>query len=202
VAVRAIGFDYLGVTALLPGRSIFELVAEITGAAPETVKAPYLRHHQAFQLGQIDRNQCWSRVATELGHGDKVDQVLTACAQDKPRPDRRILALADSLRAHGYRVGLLTNLAPGEWADDLRAFGVDQHFDATQLSGETGLAKPDRRAFELLAERLKVAVDELIFIDDRAESMLGIEVLGIRPLLYENYEQLVADLTKLGIPTT
>ncbi|HSX01818.1 MAG TPA: HAD-IA family hydrolase [Candidatus Saccharimonadia bacterium] len=201
MALRAVGFDYLGVTALLPGRSIFELVAEITAVAPETVKAAYVRHHQAFQLGQINRDECWSLVATELGHGDKTARVLAACAQDKPQPDDRILALADTLRAHGYRVGLLTNLAPGEWAEDLRAFGVHQHFDAALLSGETGLAKPDPRAFRLLAKQLGVATDELVFIDDRAESMAGVEALGIRPLLYESYDRLVMSLAKLGLPT-
>lgn len=114
------------------------------------------------------------------------------------QPDPQILGLVDHLREQGYKVGLLSNLSAG-WAEAFYAAKVDTHFDTVHLSGETGIAKPDPRAFTGLADALGVATSELVFIDDRAESMIGIESLGITPILYENYEQLISQLAKLDV---
>lgn len=117
----------------------------------------------------------------------------------EPLVDDEILALVDQLRATGYKLGLLTNLEVSSWSESIRARGVDAHFDACLISGETGFAKPDHRAFTLLAERLGVPLDELLFIDDRPQSLTGIEQLGVTPVVYTGLAQLRADLVSHGI---
>lgn len=200
--IRAVGFDYLGVTALLPARheSIYQRVARMLGVGGDDVYASYHHHNQPFQRGEYGQAELWRRIVAELGHPGKLEIVLAAAREDVPLPDERILQLADRLRAAGYKVGLLSNLASGtDWDAAMHAAGVDAHFDALLLSGDLGLTKPDPRAFQALADRLGVVLAELVFIDDRAISLAGIEAYGVRPVLYQGYESLLGALAALGV---
>ena len=53
-----------------------------------------------------------------------------------------VLDLVYKLRGNGYRVGLLSNNSH-EKADEMRQSGLDKHFDAFDISAETGLVKPE-----------------------------------------------------------
>lgn len=200
MAIKAIGFDYLGVTAKLPHTSIFEVIGEIISKTPDQVKESYQHFNHDFQVGSIDNSELWERIAAELGVTDKQAQIEAALARDVPHTDESMLGLVDRVRAAGYRVGLLANLATGtDWDRALYDSGFDRHFDAVLLSGATGFAKPDPRAFWLLAQKLGVEPSELAFTDDRPGSMLGIDQLGVTPILFENQAQLEIKLRDLGV---
>ena len=77
------------------------------------------------------------------------------------------------LRAAGLRTALLSN-AGGcgrpEWPD---------LFDAVVLSGLAGVAKPERAAYELVAERLGVPTSRCVFVDDLRRNVLGAVAAGM-----------------------
>ena len=199
-AIRAIGFDYLGVVARLPAGDFFDEVAELAQAPRSKVKATYGHHSRAFQTNQMDMATLWRHVAADLGIADRFEALWRAANQRVPIIDLDALKLVEQLRQAQYRVGLLSNLAAGTpWAEHFYGQHVDRHFDAVGLSGEIGFAKPDIAAFEWLASSLGVRCDEMIFIDDRLESMAGVEAMGIRPILYHNLEQLKNDLLDLNV---
>ena len=69
------------------------------------------------------------------------------------------------LRERGYAVGLISNCAqdvPRVW--DQTAFA--HLFDATLLSSEVGLAKPDIRIYEKAAKRLGVSPAHCLYVGD------------------------------------
>ncbi len=198
--VRAVAFDYTGVTSNPPAGNIFEQISRLTGADPDTVRDMYHRHNREFQIGTIDQATLWRRVAADLGLSGRFDDIWRTATERLPTPNEPMLGLIDQLRTAGYRTGLLSNLAvPTPWSDDLYRRGLDRHFDAVALSGETGFAKPDPRAFAIIANRLGVPPTSLVYIDDRAAAFIGVEALGIRPILYVNLTQLKHDLHGLGL---
>lgn len=200
MAIKAVGFDYLGVTAKLPGKSIFEVIGEILERTPDQVKEAYQHFNREFQVGSIDKTELWKRVATELGVTDKQAEIEVALVRDVPHGDEAMLKLVDQVRAAGYKVGLLTNLAINtDWDRALYDSGFDKHFDVALLSGATGFAKPHPKAFLNLAEKLGVEPHELIYTDDRAESMVGVDQLGITTILFENQAQLETRLRELRV---
>ena len=77
------------------------------------------------------------------------------------------------LRAAGLRTALLSN-AGGcgrpEWPD---------LFDTVVLSGLAGVAKPDRAAYELVAERLGVPASRCVLVDDLRRNVLGAVAAGM-----------------------
>ncbi len=123
-----------------------------------------------------------------------------ANGQDVPLPDPAMLELAKTLRDRGLKIGLLSNLISGTpWDAAMHAAGVDAYFDTILLSGDIGFVKPDPQAFELLAERLEIKTSELVFIDDQAGNLAGAEKLGVTPIVFRNYQQLIAELGQHGV---
>ncbi len=194
--IRAIGFDYLGVTARKPEGNVFARVAEAAQADRNEIYTAYRNHNRRFQIGQMERNLLWQRVLEELEREQYLPQVLEVVANEAPQEDEEVIAYAESLRSRGFKVGVLTNLA-GEWAQRMRESNYMSRFDTVLTSEETGLAKPHPGAYRRLAEELDVRTDELLFIDDREESLAGVETLGVTPVLFRDLEQLKRELEPL-----
>lgn len=67
------------------------------------------------------------------------------------------------------------------------------------VSGEVGVAKPDRRIFELLFERLGLAPTEIVFIDDNVDNVEVARALGMDAILFRDADQLRTELSKRGL---
>jgi HAD superfamily hydrolase (TIGR01549 family) len=105
----------------------------------------------------------------------------------------RLLDYIRSLRPR-YKVGLLSNA----W-DDLRTtlhdrWNIDGLFDELIISAEVKLVKPDPRIFHLAVNRLKVQPGETIFIDDISENIDSARQVGLKGILYQNFNQVIGEI--------
>ncbi|HEX6540098.1 MAG TPA: HAD family phosphatase [Candidatus Dormibacteraeota bacterium] len=94
-------------------------------------------------------------------------------------------AMADAVRqvkAGAYKTALLTNISRGGEAIWRELFPVEELFDIVVDSSRVGLRKPDPRIYRLTCQRLDVAPERCLFIDDlecnvTAAAELGMEVI-------------------------
>lgn len=112
--------------------------------------------------------------------------------------DQRIITLIEVLRDKGYKIGLLSNQPKGG-GDYLRQQGIDKYFDSFLISGEIDLIKPDKAAFDLLAQELGVSMEELLFIDDSERILSTSAEFGYHPILFTNTDNLILELKNLDI---
>jgi putative hydrolase of the HAD superfamily len=83
--------------------------------------------------------------------------------------------------SRGYSLGLLTNGAADLQRRKIAGAGIGEYFDEVGISGETGFAKPDPRAFELLLSRLGSTAERSIMIGDRLSTDIqGAQAAGMR----------------------
>jgi putative hydrolase of the HAD superfamily len=86
---------------------------------------------------------------------------------------------AREIKASGVPIALLTNNVK-EWGDNWRAtFPVDELFEIVVDSSEVGMRKPDRRIYLLTCERVGVAPEASVFVDDNAENIAAARALGM-----------------------
>lgn len=82
---------------------------------------------------------------------------------------------------------------------------LDEHIDATYLayfidigaSSETGVAKPDKKAYTLAAQRLGLAPAECIFVDDVLGNVEAARAVGMRSIHYKDFAQFEQEIKKL-----
>lgn len=110
-----------------------------------------------------------------------------------------LLDIVKSLKST-YKTGFLSNA--GE--NPLEVFFDPEHaelFDAVSISFESGFVKPEAGAFEDVAGKLGVRMDECIFIDDRLDYCEGARNVGMQAVQYKGVETLNQQLKKLGVST-
>ncbi len=109
------------------------------------------------------------------------------------RVDTRLVEYLRSLRPR-YKTGLLSNA----W-DDLRRvitdrWHIEDAFDVIIISAEVGLAKPDHQIYHLLLDRMDVAPDEAVFVDDFPQNIRAAQEVGLHTVHFRSQQQALNDL--------
>lgn len=94
------------------------------------------------------------------------------------RVDVELLELLGFMRRQKVTVILVTN-ATSRLMEDLATLGIRNRFDGIVNSADHGVAKPQRRIFEIAAELASANARECMFIDDQVENVEAASSLGM-----------------------
>ena len=112
-------------------------------------------------------------------------------------PEQSMIDAASAARAGGARTGLITN----SWGTGIYERAPMAIFDATVISGDVGLHKPEPAIYELGAERIGLPPAACIFVDDLRENVAGAEAVGMTAVLHRDPVETIAELERaLGMP--
>jgi len=97
------------------------------------------------------------------------------------------------LRADGYRTAILTNNIK-EWGRYWKGSIPLDLFDVVVDSCEVGLRKPDPAIFRLTCERLGVAPEAAVFLDDTRRHVESARQVGLHAILVADPLAALAEL--------
>lgn len=89
-----------------------------------------------------------------------------------------------ALRNLGLQIGIFSNTLPSI-DKTLTAIGIDDLVDVALASCSLGAHKPNVQAFELAANALKLSPQEILFIDDLEENIIGARQVGMQAQLID-----------------
>jgi 2-haloacid dehalogenase len=112
--------------------------------------------------------------------------------------DDAVQVLGD-VKAAGVRCYALSNMEPDAFRVRRARFPFMDWFDAYVISGLEGVAKPDRRIFEILLRRHGLRPQASVFIDDQARNVAAARELGLVGLHFSSAARLRQDLSGLGL---
>jgi putative hydrolase of the HAD superfamily len=168
------------------------------GLAPDTVKRLFREEPRARELVRGLETE----ALTEDEFGERFGELLEL--EDRSRliermfggvsADERMLAAVRTVRAAGFRTGLISNSMGGASYD--RAL-FPELFDGVVISGEVGLHKPQPEIFLLGAERAGVAPEECVFVDDLRENCEGAQAVGMTAVLHRGADMTLPELEGL-----
>jgi len=93
----------------------------------------------------------------------------------------------------------LTNLPAEKWPNLKAMYPPLARFDDVVVSGEEGVIKPDRRIFEITAERLPFEPADVLFFDDRADNIDAARTFGFDAELFVGAEMVRDALATRGL---
>ena len=79
----------------------------------------------------------------------------------------------------------LTCKAGGTGAEFLARTGLLEHLDAVIDATQTGILKPDTRAYALALATLKLPAGEVLFVDDLFRNIAGAVKAGLQTQLFD-----------------
>ncbi len=104
--------------------------------------------------------------------------------------------LADFFRSlrPRYQTAILSNSFVGARREEQQRYHFEEMCDLIIYSHEEGIAKPERRIFELTCEHLSIQPAETIFLDDFEPNVVAAREFGIHAILFQETTQAIADI--------
>lgn len=110
-----------------------------------------------------------------------------------PVPNKMLFEyIRDELKPK-YKIGMLSNAA-NNWLDDMFEPWQVELFDEVVLSYELGAVKPDPRMYQAIVDRLGVAFEQSLFIDDSERYIVAAQDLGMKAIWHTDTSRTIANI--------
>lgn len=136
---------------------------------------------KALDHGFLTFDQFSEEVA-ELVHLTP-EEVRRIAAEPTTR-HRGVFTYARELKERGYKVGVLSNFGRDSIGRLFTAEEREALFDVIVASGDIGVTKPHISAYETAVNRLEVAPEEAIMIDDWLGNIEGAKAAGLQGVVF------------------
>ena len=145
--------------------------------------------HDAWTLGRLSGAELavetWRRTLQACGNQDESLAQFAAkthlhFARESYQPFPDVAVLMSAVRQARVPIALVTNGASDTQRNKIEALGIASDFSALSISGETGIAKPDRRAFTVVLTALGVSGKSVWHVGDSlATDVAGSNTAGL-----------------------
>jgi HAD superfamily hydrolase (TIGR01549 family) len=178
-SVRGVSFYYGYVLGALDLDELARRIGATATAPMEAAMEEAGRAHERAIAGGKGHEGAWRAFVGRLvvASGTNVDLAATVEELWHAQPHRNLWrrvpaearALLAELAGAGVPIVVTTN-SEGRSRELMEELGLLPHLRGVVDSGVVGVSKPDRRLFELSAERLGVALSEMVHVGDSEEA--------------------------------
>jgi len=167
------------------------------GLPPAGLEPLVFRNEVARQaaIGRGGWEEVWAWVGAHSGLSDSDRAALARDFFSGDRLDQELVEFIRALRPR-LRTGLLTNAFGSARHDLTHRWKIADAFDAIIVSAEEGVIKPDPGIYRVALERLAVAPEETLFIDDVEENVVGARAVGMQALRFESAAQAMEEVSR------
>ena len=160
-------------------------LSALAGISPDTWRDEYARIGDSVTDGRISRGEAFTRILRASGREPRAGLVAEMLRRDQElllanaRLFDDAIPFLQGLRDRGVTIAIVSNCTENT-RPLLVTYGVDALADTLVLSCEVRSAKPAAEIFRCALDRLGVAAEAAIFVDDQASYCAGSVAAGIR----------------------
>lgn len=198
--IKAIIFDFGGVFRNEASRVLFSEIENKFQINREQLFKGFKGVFEPYERGKISDQEAWQKFSQNIGKN--LPAGYEALWTDKyisgERIDEKMLALVPVLKQRGFRVALLSNTLPphAQYNKDQKRYDL---FDEVVLSSDVGMAKPDKEIYHFMLNKLGMAADECIFVDDKPANVKTANEIGMKGIIFLSYEDLLEKFKEFEI---
>lgn len=197
MTIKAIIWDFAGVLLHTIRGNFLSLLAERLEVSQVELAPIFIgRQNDLWDLGEIDNDRFYNYVLQELAIPAEKKSVIANFMENDFYIQPELLAYIRSLRKD-YTTILLTNF-PTHLHKLLKTkWDISGAFDHLFASCDIKLLKPDPHIYNHVLQKTGFSAGEVVFIDDREVNIRGAKDKGIRSILYQDVNQVIADLNEI-----
>jgi putative hydrolase of the HAD superfamily len=150
-------------------------------------------YHQ-LERGELSQPDFERRIARLLGV--EPDGLVRGLLADL-RPDPLMTDAIAQARAAGIRAGVISNSWGTAPFDPYASYQLDEQFDAVVISSDVGIRKPDPAIYLLAAEKLGLAPEVCVFVDDIATNLRPAREVGMAVVHHVDPVSTIRELERL-----
>ena len=155
--------------------------------------------HHAHDLGEDITESCRRLARRYPGYRDMIMAWAERGEEMAASQFDEAVGVLREVKAAGLRCLALSNMEPSAFATRRTRFAFMDLFDGFVISGIEGVAKPDRRIFQILLRRYRLEPAATVFIDDSPANVDAARGLGLIAVRYTSAGELRSQLGSLGL---
>jgi len=155
--------------------------------------------HREHDLGADIRLSCEQLASQHVQYRDMIMAWADRGEEMAAGQFDQTVSVLRTLKAAGLRCYALSNMEREVFAIRSARFPFMRWFDGQVISGFEGVAKPDRRIFEVLLTRYDLDPAAAVFVDDSTRNVEAARDLGFNAVHYTSADQLKLELRALGL---
>jgi len=197
---RVIVFDYGEVISVSQSAADRAALVEISGLDADLFWQLYDRYREDLDQGVTLPREYWNLVARDAGvewSPARLQQLWAADIRSWISVEPGTVQLLAELHAGGTRVALLSN-AGFDFSDPFRHSPMAAYFEAMFVSAELGLIKPDPEIYRVTARELGIALEQMVFIDNKKINVDAAVALGVTGHVFTTVAELRTFLESLA----
>ncbi|MCL4518211.1 MAG: HAD-IA family hydrolase [Thaumarchaeota archaeon] len=180
---------------------IFSHIAKKYGVPFEQMRAALLDNFLELEAGKISADK-WislalSKFGKEMSPTDDGNKLLLDPFVSRAKLRKGAIKLIDNLRRNSFRVFALTNTSQVHLVY-MKGAGWLDYFDGFYASCQLHCNKPDSGVYNKVIKSMRTRADLVVFIDDKAENVIGARKAGIRHVIrFKTLEQLDNEIKRI-----
>jgi len=187
--INAIIFDFNGPVIKGKLNSILEKHSLARNLEKDALKILVKEYFKGAHVGEFkDMGEFFEKTNPSLPITSKEMDEIVDEASKSYEINKDMIKLILKLK-NNYKIALLTNYTSDLECHTKEKFGIHDHFDIVINSYDVKMKKPDPKIFHHTLKKLNIKAEEAIFIDDREEHVESARNLGIKSILYEDFDQ-------------
>jgi putative hydrolase of the HAD superfamily len=197
-SIDTIGFDWGGVLIENPEAGMNAYFSGILRVDEEAMKAALAGLRLPFQKGLVTEDHVWATVCGKLGVKPPERPVWEESGERTFIENADVLSLIQRLNKNGYKTGLISNTElpftgyfKRQWYSAL--------FRESVFSCLTGRVKPDSAIYRIFLSRMGSRPENTVILDDSQANIGAARRLGMKGILFRNYESAVRELESLNV---
>jgi len=147
--------------------------------------------------GDISEAQLWRMMEERYQEDARYIQHMKNAVLNLLKPIEENTRLLPILKAHGYRLCVLSNFSYKAFEYVYNTFEFFKYFDCMVISSHVKKIKPNEDIFYELMERCGVRPSSAVFIDDRADNIETAKRLGFGVIHLTEHAKLKEKLEEL-----
>lgn len=188
--IKAILFDCFGVLT----SDVWLAFCDSLPAGSDVAQASAI--NRAYDKGLISRQDFENGVKDVVG---VFPPLLEDMEQGQMVLNKPLIDFIKLLKPN-YKISILSNIY-GDWITTTLLEPSDHKlFDDILQSYEVGITKPDPRIYLLACERLGVAPNQAVMVDDRPSNVIGAIDAGLGGIIYSDFKSFKRELEQLLNP--
>ena len=156
----------------------------------------------ARKPGCKDSFKLWEPRLKKLGLSISRDEFFTFWFSGE-KLNEELIDYIKELKEKNIKVFILSNNFKERTEYYRKNFSeIFDNIDKAYFSWETGLVKPDKRAYQKILNDNSIEVEDCIYFDDSEKNIEITKSLGIKSYLYEGIEKAKEIIEKIRLPLT
>ena len=192
MTIRAAVFDIGGVLEITPPTGWVEKWEARLHLNPGELDERLMDVWRTGSLGTISQEEVEKRIGKIMGMDQGQVAALMADLWEEYLGELNVelAAYFASLRPR-YQTAILSNSFAGARDKEQERYQFAELCDLLIYSHEEGIAKPERRIFELTCERLGVQPAEVVFLDDVEANIAAAREFGMQAILFRETKEAI-----------